>query len=98
MKLIDPETLKSLIYEKFAKLPFTEEEEDPLARGEFEVIKELCSAYPEASEAKEKIDVIIDKCGPQPRGVGIIQTKRKYDVALEDKQAAYKDMIINFIE
>ena len=28
----------------------------------------------------------------------IIQTKWKYDVAMEDKQAAYKDMIINFIE
>ena len=105
MKLIEPETLKSLIYEKFAKLPFKEEEEDPLARGEFEVIKELCSAYPGASEAKEKIDIIIDKCGPPPRGVGIqnlresiIQTKWKYDVAMEDKQAAYKEMIINFIE
>ena len=105
LKLIDPSTLKDLLYQKFENILYTEEEEDPLARGEFEVIKELCVAVPEALEAKKKIDIIIDKCGPPPRGVGIqniresiIQTKWKYDVALEDKQASYRAMIIHYIE
>ena len=105
LQLLSPETLKNLLYEKFEKIHYTEEEDDPLARGEFEVIKELCASIPGALEAKKKLDIIIDKCGPTPRGVGIqnlresiIQTKWKYDVALEDKQAAYREMIINFIE
>jgi len=52
-----------------------------------------------------KIDIIIDKCAPPPKGTGIqnlreciIETKWKYDVAPEDKQIAFKTMIINFIE
>ena len=50
--------------------------------GNYEVIKQLCATSPEAAEAKKKIDLIIDKCGPPPKGVGIqnlreciIQTK-----------------------
>jgi len=106
INLIHPSTVKDLLYSKFERLPVeTQEEEDPFSRGEFEVIKELCAAMPSASEAKRKIDIIIDKCGPPPKGAGIqnlreciIQTKWKYDVAPEDKQIAYKAMIINFIE
>ena len=44
-------------------------------------------------------------CGPQPKGSGlqnlrecIIQTKWKYDVAPEDKQVAWREMILNFME
>ena len=106
IKLIHPNTLKDLLYAKFEKLSFiSQEDDDPLTRGEFDVIKELCATEPTATEAKRKIDIIIDKCGPPPRGVGIqnlreciIQTKWKYDVAPEDKQIAYRAMIINFIE
>ena len=44
-------------------------------------------------------------CGAKPKGSGlqnlrecIIQTKWKYDVAPEDKQIAWKEMILNFME
>ena len=43
--------------------------------------------------ANQKVDRIINLCGPEPRGTGlqnlreaIIQTKWKYDLAMEDKQ------------
>ena len=52
-----------------------------------------------------QIDRIIDMCGPKPKGTGmqnlresIIQTKWKYDVAPEDKQVAWRQMILNFME
>lgn len=108
LSLISQETLHDLIIEKFERLPDspkTAEEEDPLAKGEFEVIKQLVSSTPGAMEAKRKVDIIIDKCAPPPKGTGvqnlrecIIETKWKYDVAPEDKQLAFKLMIINFIE
>ena len=102
--LIKPETLQDFLYEKFERLPVIDDY-DPLCAGEFEVIKQLLSALPGSTEAKKKIDIIIDKCGPSPKGVGIqnlreciIETKWKYDVAAEDKQAAFKKTIINFVE
>jgi len=108
LKLISTETLRDLIYEKFERMPDypkTAEEEDPLAKGEFEVIKQLVGSTAGAGEAKRKMDIIIDKCSPPPKGNGIqnlreciIETKWKYDVAPEDKQLAFKQMIINFIE
>ena len=52
-----------------------------------------------------KIDRVIDICGPGPKGTGlqnlrecIIETKWKYDVAPEDRQLAFKQMILNFME
>ena len=70
------------------------EEDDPLVRGEFEVIKELLEKLPGAVEGKRKVDRVIDLCGPGPKGTGlqnlrecIIETKWKYDVAPEEKQA-----------
>ena len=106
INLISTETLKDLLYEKFERTTYDPvEDEDPLCKGEFEVIKQLCEAIPGGSEAKRKLDIILDKCGAPPKGVGvqnlrecIIETKWKYDVASEDKQMAYKIMIINFIE
>ena len=105
-KLIKSETLSDLLYEKFEKTSTVSEEDyDPLASGEFEVIKQLCATLHGATDAKRKLDIIIDKCGPPPRGVGIqnlreciAETKWKYDVATEDKQCVFKVMIINFIE
>ena len=68
MNLIKPDTLKDLLYKKFDEVPpINQEEIDPLTKGEFDVIKQLCSAFPEAEKAKEKIDIIIDKCGNSPR-------------------------------
>merc|ERR1712088_707932 len=108
LKLVSTETLRDLIYEKFERMPDypkTAEEEDPLAKGEFEVIKQLVGSTAGAGEAKRKMDIIIDKCSPPPKGTGIqnlreciIETKWKYDVAPEDKQLAFRQMIINFIE
>merc|ERR550519_909169 len=108
LRLITPETLHDLIFEKFERLPDvpkTAEEEDPLAKGEFEVIKQLVSSTPGTMEAKRKVDIIIDKCAPPPKGNGvqnlrecIIETKWKYDVAPEDKQKEWKQMILNFMQ
>ena len=67
-----------------------------LIRGEFDVIKELLATEPSAAEGKKKIDHVIDVCGPAPKGNGlqnlrecIIETKWKYDVAPEEKQASF---------
>ena len=106
LNLIPSGTLKDLLYEKFERtLCQPVEDEDSLCKGEFEVIKQLCSTLPGCVEAKRKIDIILDKCGSPPKGTGvqnlrecIIETKWKYDVASEDKQAAYRIMIMNFIE
>ena len=106
MNLIKAETLKDLLFKKFEEVQaVNQEESDPLTKGEFDVIKELCAAHPAAIKAKEKIDIIIDKCGLPTRGVGIqnlreciMETKWKFDVSPEERQQAYKIMIINFIE
>ena len=52
-----------------------------------------------------QVDRVIDICGPAPKGTGlqnlrecIIETKWKYDVAPEDRQVAFKQMILNFME
>ena len=104
--LIKAETLQDLLYEKFEKtISQSEDDDDPLTKGDFTVIKELCTSLPGATKAKKKLDIIIDKCGPPPKGVGIqnlreciMETKWKYDVAREDKQYVFKVLIINFIE
>ena len=103
--LIKPDTLKDLLFKKFEDAPPLHEEVDPLSNGDFEVIKQLLAAVPDAVRAKEKMDKIIDKCGNPPRGVGIqnlrtciAETKWKFDVSPEERQGAFKVMIINFIE
>ena len=60
------------------------------------MIKELLATEPTAAEGKKKIDHVIDVCGPAPKGNGlqnlrecIIETKWKYDVAPEEKQASF---------
>merc|ERR1719295_320753 len=108
LKLISTETLRDLIYEKFERMPDypkTAEEDDPFIKGEFDVIKELLEKVPATVEGKKKIDRVIDICGTFPKGTGIqnlreciIETKWKYDVASEDKQVAWKALILNFME
>ena len=106
MGLVDSKTLKDLLHQKFEYMPKTNDEEvDILSQGEFKVIQELYAAIPATSEAKRKIDIIIDKCGVPPLGVGIqnlreciMVTKYKYDVEPEEKQQVYKERIMNFIE
>ena len=104
--LIKPDVLKALLYEKFERTVALPEENDDLhTQGYYPVIKELCTSLPGARDAKAKLDIIIDKCGPPPRGVGIqnmreciMETKWKYDVAREDRQYVFKILIVNFIE
>ena len=106
LELLDRDVVKQIIKQKFETVVGKSQyENDSLAKGEFELIKDLRLARKNAGEAKRKIDILIDKCGPAPRGVGIqnlreciIETKWKYDVAPEDKQLGFKNMIINFNE
>ena len=104
--LLPRETIASIINSKFEDPVSTStEEEDPLVKGEFEVIKELLEKLPGAVEGKKMVDRVIDICGPAPRGSGlqnlrecIIETKWKYDVASEDKQVGWKALILDFMD
>jgi len=104
--LVPQNTFDDLIKQKFeAPLPRTQDDDDPFIKGEFDVIKELLEKVPEAKEGKRKVDRVIDICGPAPKGSGlqnlrecIIETKWKYDVAPEEKQVVWKQMILNFME
>merc|ERR1711994_1229729 len=104
--LVPQQTVDDLIIQKFeAPLPKSQDDDDPFIKGEFDVIKELLERMPEAVEGKRKADRIIDICGTGPKGTGlqnlrecIIETKWKYDVAPEEKQVVWKQMILNFME
>merc|ERR1712054_396712 len=104
--LVSKDTVKDLIHQKFeGVLPKCQDDDDPFIKGEFDVIKELLEKVPATVQGKKKIDHIIDLCGPVPKGTGlqnlrecIIETKWKYDVATEDKQVAWKALILNFME
>jgi len=103
--LLPLDTVQNIISSKFETKEEITEDDDPFVRGEFEVIKELMEKLPGAVEAKKKVDRIIDLCGPAPKGTGlqnlrecIIETKWKYDVAPEDRQVAFKQMILSFME
>jgi len=104
--LVSKDTVSDLINQKFeSALPKTQDEDDPFIKGEFDVIKELLEKCPAAVEGKKKIDRVIDICGPSPKGTGlqnlresVIETKWKYDVASEDKQVAWKALILDFME
>jgi len=104
--LVSKATVDDLIFQKFeSPLPKSQDDDDPFIKGEFDVIKELLEKLPATVEGKKKIDRVIDICGPLPKGTGaqnlrecIIETKWKYDVASEDKQVAWKALILNFME
>ena len=104
--LVSKATVDDLIFQKFeSPLPKSQDDEDPFIKGEFDVIKELLEKLPACIEGKKKVDRVIDICGPLPKGTGaqnlrecIIETKWKYDVASEDKQVAWKALILNFME
>merc|ERR1711976_543638 len=104
--LVSKATVDDLIFQKFeSPLPKSQDDDDPFIKGEFDVIKELLEKLPACIEGKKKVDRVIDICGPLPKGTGvqnlrecIIETKWKYDVASEDKQVAWKALILNFME
>ena len=95
IELVSKQTVDDLIFQKFeCELPRWQDDDDPFIKGEFDVIKELLEKHPKFAEGKKKIDRVIDICGPIPKGTGlqnlrwcIIETKWKYDVAPEEKQA-----------
>ena len=104
--LVAKNTVDDLIHQKFeSALPKCQDDDDPFIKGEFDVIKELLEKVPATKEGKKKIDRVIDICGPPPKGTGlqnlrecVIETKWKYDVATEDKQVAWKHLILSFME
>jgi len=106
IELVSKSTVDDLIHQKFeCDLPRCQDDDDPFIKGEFDVIKELLEKYPVMAEGKKKVDRVIDICGPAPKGTGlqnlrwcIIETKWKYDVATEDKQVAWKHLILSFME
>jgi len=77
---------------------------DTLFRGEFEVVKELIAALPEAEAAKRECDKVIDKNGPPPKGTGIKQlreniaeSKLSYEIMDDAAQAFLKTKIMDNI-
>merc|ERR1711863_82653 len=104
--LVSKDVIETLIKQKFeSPLPRCPDDDDPFIKGEFDVIKELLEKMPQCKEGKRKVDRVIDICGPPPKGTGlqnlrecIIETKWKYDVAPEEKQVVWKQMILNFME
>jgi len=77
---------------------------DTLFRGEFEVVKELIEALPEAAAAKRECDKVIDKNGPSPKGTGIKQlreniaeSKLSYEIMDDAAQAFLKTKIMDNI-
>jgi len=77
---------------------------DTLFRGEFEVVRELIAALPEAEAAKRECDKVIDKNGPPPKGTGIKQlreniaeSKLSYEIMDDAAQAFLKTKIMDNI-
>merc|ERR1719186_348819 len=78
---------------------------EPLFRGDFEVIKELLAALPEAEAAKRECDKVIDKNGPPKSGgtgikhlrENIAESKLSYEIMDDAAQAFLKSKIMDNI-
>merc|ERR1712168_1125430 len=78
---------------------------DALFRGEFEVIKELCSIIPDGDAAKRECDKVIDKNGPPKTGgtgikqlrENIAESKLSYEIMDDAAQAFLKTKIMDNI-
>ena len=79
--------------------------QDPLFRGEFEVVKELVATLPEGAAAKNECDKIIDKCGTKKTGgtgikqlrENIAESKLSYEIMDDAAQAFLKSKIMDNI-
>merc|ERR1712106_43603 len=76
--------------------------DNALMLGEFPVVMKLIADLPEAAEAKQQVDRLIDAVGP-PNGVEniretIVVDKMQYDVASDDYLPILKERIIDQIE
>jgi len=73
-----------------------------LMRGEYPVVKDLIAAVPEAKEAKEQVDRLINTVGP-PSGVEniremVVMDKMQYDVASDAWREVLRERIMQQIE
>jgi len=109
MRGIVPDDILDALKKKKLGLPGidieVQEDRNAMQMGEFEVIKELLGAYPEAKVAKAQVDKLIDLAAPPPRGTGvenirecIIESKMTFDVSSDDWQVYLKEKIMNNIE
>merc|ERR1712088_747576 len=78
---------------------------DPLFRGEFEVIKELCAELPDGEASKRECDKVVDKNGPTKTGgtgikqlrENIAESKLSYEIMDDAAQAFLKVKIMDNI-
>jgi len=109
MRGIVPDDILDALKKKKLGLPGIDieitEEKNPMQMGEFEVIKELIAAFPQAKMAKAQVDKLIDIASPPPSGTGvenlrecIIESKMTFDVSSDDWQVFLKNKIMNNIE
>jgi len=109
MRGIVPDDILDALKKKKLGLPGididVQEDRNAMQMGEFEVIKELLDAYPNAKVAKAQVDKLIDLAAPPPRGTGvenirecIIESKMTFDVSSDDWQTYLKNKIMNNIE
>merc|ERR1712001_402265 len=78
---------------------------DPLFRGEFEVIKELCAELPDGEASKRECDKVVDKNGPTKTGgtgikqlrENIAESKLSYEIMDDAAQAFLKTKIMDNI-
>jgi len=109
MRGIVPDDILDALKKKKLGLPGididVQEDRNAMQMGEFEVIKELLEAYPNAKVAKAQVDKLIDLAAPPPRGTGvenirecIIESKMTFDVSSDDWQTYLKNKIMNNIE
>jgi hypothetical protein len=75
MRGIVPDDILDALKKKKLGLPGidieVQEDRNAMQMGEFEVIKELLAAFPEAKIAKAQVDKLIDLAAPPPRGTGV---------------------------
>ena len=76
--------------------------DNALMLGEFPVVMNLIKEVPEAEEAKQQVDRLIDAVGP-PAGVenireAIVMDKMQYDVASDEFREILKTRIMDNVE
>ena len=76
--------------------------DNALMLGEFPVVMDLIKEVPEAAEAKQQVDRLIDVLGP-PAGVenireAIVMDKMQYDVASDEYREVLKTRIMDQVE